>query len=478
METDYLPPGQPPLTTAVATHDVTDVDTHVIAKLGISLYVLLVGTIVLMVAVFWLADRRARNRVGGPPPAARGADIRIAPQPRLISSAGENYRPEDFTHDPLLQAEIRRGSSLRLELDRAERLGEVYRLVKRRELTTYGVVGPGEYRVPVEQAKDMLLSRPDPLAPIAGGDIGVPPLQAPAGPVPDPGTPLVPPGRGTTEGRDRPEEVRRPPPDIEHIQYADPQYGPMRSPPATDRGVPLALQDVGFEQRLGAELPSDVVFRDEQGRPWRLRDVLGRRPIALAFAYYACPMLCSQVLTAMASSFRTLAFEPGRDYEIVVVSFDPRENDQPGLAAARKAAIVGEGEAARGWHFLTGDRQAIDEITRTAGFTFRWNPASEQFAHATGLMIATPDGRLSHYIYGVSFPPRDVRLALIEASAGRIGSAVDALLLYCFHYDPASGRYTPVIMNVLRIMAAMLIVAGGAGLFVLNRRTSRSGRAA
>lgn len=233
--------------------------------------------------------------------------------------------------------------------------------------------------------------------------------------------------------------------------------------PKTEAPPPAVLRRVGFDQNLGAQLPLDVKVRDEEGRVVPLGDFFNRRPVLFSIVYYRCPMLCNLVLNGIVEVVKDLPFEPGREYEIVTLSFDHTETHV--LAAAKKAAYmqeVGRPGVERGWHFLTADEPAVRAITETAGFKFAWDEEAKDYAHGSGIIIATPDGRLSHYFYGVMYSPRDVRLALVEASAGRIGSPVDQLLLLCYHYDPAVGAYSAAVMNLVRLgcFATIAIVGG------------------
>jgi len=222
------------------------------------------------------------------------------------------------------------------------------------------------------------------------------------------------------------------------------------------------LRDVGIDQRLGQQLPLDAIFQDEEGRPVRLGQYFRERPVVLALAYYNCPMLCTQVLNGLLSSARVLSFDAGKEFEIVVVSFDPR--DRPADARAKKAPYVkeyGRPGASAGWHFLTGSLASIERTTEAVGFRYRFDESQGQFAHASGIYVATPDGRLSRYFYGIEYAPRDLRLALVESSGGKIGSPVDQILLFCYHYDPKTGRYSAAILGLVRFggVAAVLILS-------------------
>jgi protein SCO1 len=235
--------------------------------------------------------------------------------------------------------------------------------------------------------------------------------------------------------------------------------------------TPQQLKDVTFEQRLNTMLPLDARFRDETGRDVRLGDYFGQRPVVLAFVYYSCPMLCTQVLNGVSSAAKVLPFAVGSDFDVVFVSFDPR--DTPQAAAEKKRAQLDDyHQAAEGWHYLTGDEDSIRRVTAAAGFSYRWDEASGQYAHASGVLVATPDGRLSRYFYGVEYSPKELRLAIVESSNGRIGSLVDQLLLYCYHYDPASGRYGAIAMNLVRLGGAVTLVLLGGFIWLMRRRES------
>ena len=258
-------------------------------------------------------------------------------------------------------------------------------------------------------------------------------------------------------------------------QYAQP---PMRQATTSSAAAPI-LKDIRIEQHLGAQLPLDTALRDEAGRAVRLGEYFGRRPVALALVYYNCPMLCNQVLAGLIGGLREVPFEAGRDFDVVVLSFDPREG--PIDAQKKKQLVLGDlrkPAANGGWHFLTGDKAAIDAVADAVGFRFAYDAQTNQFAHASGIMLATAQGKLSHYFYGVEYPPRELRLGLVEASANKIGSPVDQLLLYCYHYDPTTGRYGPAIMNVLRLAGVVTVLALVALILVLRRYRPQPGTAA
>ena len=255
---------------------------------------------------------------------------------------------------------------------------------------------------------------------------------------------------------------------------SSPLYGARPSAGNPSTGLPTALRDVKIEQKLDHQLPLDLVFRDEAGQAVKLGQYFGKKPVLLAFVYYDCPMLCTQVLNGMVTSFRVLPFKIGNEFDVVTVSFDPRETSA--LAAAKKKVYVDylpdrmRPSATNGWHFLTGDPVSIEKLTEAVGFHYRYDEATKQFAHASGIMLATPQGKLSHYFYGVDYSARDLRLGLIEASENKIGSTVDQLLLFCYHYDPASGKYGAPIMRVMRIAGVITLLGILAMLFFLKPR--------
>jgi protein SCO1/2 len=239
----------------------------------------------------------------------------------------------------------------------------------------------------------------------------------------------------------------------------------------TSTTVPAQLKDVTFEQRLGTQLPLDTRLRDEAGRDVALGDYFGRRPVVLAFVYYSCPMLCTQVLNGVSGAAKALPFTVGSEYDVVFLSFDPR--DTPEAAAAKKKAQLEDYKqtgTAAGWHYLTGTEAAIRRVTSAAGFFYRWDEASGQYAHVSGVLVVTPDGHLSRYFYGVEYSPKELRMALVESSEGKVGSAVDKLLLYCYHYDPTTGRYGVIAMNLVRLGGAVTILFLGGFIWLMRRR--------
>jgi protein SCO1/2 len=255
-----------------------------------------------------------------------------------------------------------------------------------------------------------------------------------------------------------------------------PSAGYKREAGTSSSTMPPALREIGFDQNIGARLPLDVEIVDERGMVAPIGRYFGRRPVVLVFAYYSCPMLCSQVIGGLASSVDVLSLQPGRDFDVVVVSFDPR--DTPATAAEKKSQFLerykNEG-ASEASHFLTASQRSIDRLTKAAGFRYVWDAQTQQFAHPTGVIVLTPDGQMARYLFGIEYGPRDLRLALVEASAGKVGNVVDTLLLYCYHYDPMTGRYGAAIMRTLRIAGAATVLGLAMFVIVMLRREKRAG---
>src|SRR6266404_682881 len=242
-------------------------------------------------------------------------------------------------------------------------------------------------------------------------------------------------------------------------------------------GLPAQLQNVGFEPQLNAQLPLDLNFRDESGRAVQLREYFGRKPVVLALVYYGCPMLCNQVEMGVVGSLKMLSFNAGRDYEVIFVSFDTRET--PDMASKKKAAALSRyarPETASGWHFLTGKEEAVRALASAANFRYSFDEQHNLFAHASGIMLLTPDGRISRYFYGVEYPSRDVRLGLVDASAGKIGTPIDRALLFCYQYDPATARYSASILTMIRLGGILTVVCLAVAILIFRRRDSKSAR--
>jgi protein SCO1/2 len=242
----------------------------------------------------------------------------------------------------------------------------------------------------------------------------------------------------------------------------------IMSPPANVR--PPGLLHVGIEQHLDEQIPADLNFRDETGKPVRLGDYFGKKPMILNLVYYNCPMLCGEVLSGLESAMRVLKFDVGKEYDVLTVSFDPRET--PDMATKKKAEFLkryGRAGADQGWHFLTGPQESIDTLTKAAGFQYQYNPKTGQFAHATAIVLLTPGGKITQYYYGVEYPPKDLRLGLIQASQNKIGTLADQVLLYCYHYDPNTGKYGAIISRVLQLSALATILGLGTLMIVLIR---------
>jgi protein SCO1/2 len=231
------------------------------------------------------------------------------------------------------------------------------------------------------------------------------------------------------------------------------------------------LEKVKIESKLNTQAPLELKFRDEQGETVALGDYFQSKPVILILAYYRCPMLCNQVLNGVVDGLRGIRLDAGKDFQVVVVSFDARE--QPALAAAKKATYVehyGRPATEDGWHFLTGEQPAIDRLTQAVGFPYVYDSVHDQFIHDSGILVLTPQGRISRYLYGIDFLSRDLRLSLVESSSNRIGSPIDHVLLLCFHYDPTSGRYTTTVLGIVRLAGAATVLVLGAFLIRAWRR--------
>jgi protein SCO1/2 len=243
--------------------------------------------------------------------------------------------------------------------------------------------------------------------------------------------------------------------------------------------LPTILQNVNFRPELNAPMPLDTGFTDENGKSVQLGEYFHQqKPVLLAFVYYGCPMLCTQLEQGVVGSLRMLSFNPGRDYDVVFVSFDDRDTAQ--MAAAKKKTSLDHfrrPETAAGWHFLTGSKESIASITNAANFRFNYDTKNNLFAHASGIMLLTPDGRISRYFYGVEFPGRDLRLGLVDASQGKIGTPVDKMLLFCFQYDPSTARYSATILGVMRLMAVATVAGLLLMILIFRRRDKRAAQA-
>jgi protein SCO1/2 len=247
-----------------------------------------------------------------------------------------------------------------------------------------------------------------------------------------------------------------------HAQFTDPLQNIGTRPDL--------LKDVGIDQKLNSSVPLDLVFRDEHGRPVELGQYFAGKPVVLTLVYYNCPMLCTQVLNGLDRGLKQIPMSIGKDFNVVTVSIDPTE--RPVLAEAKQAlytGMYGRPGAAQGWHFLTGDEPQIKRLADAVGFRYAYDPDSKQFAHASGIMVLTSEGKISRYFYGVQYPERDLRLGLVEASEGKIGSPVDQVLLFCYHYDPHSGKYGLLISRVIQLAGLLTVLIGGIFLILLFR---------
>jgi len=243
----------------------------------------------------------------------------------------------------------------------------------------------------------------------------------------------------------------------------------IMSPPANVR--PPGLKNVGIQQNLNEPIPPDLMFQDDLGRRVKLGDFFGKRPVILNLVYYNCPMLCGEVLSGLENSLRMMQFDVGKEFDVITVSFDPTET--PEMAAKKKAEFLRRYKRAgaeQGWHFLVGPKDSVEALTKAAGFQYQYDEKTKQFAHAAAILILTPQGKIAQYYYGIEYPPKDLRLGLVEAGAGKIGNVVDQLLLYCYHYHPEQGKYSATILRVLRLAGVATMIFLGTFIFVMIRR--------
>ena len=240
---------------------------------------------------------------------------------------------------------------------------------------------------------------------------------------------------------------------------------------AQQPGPPPILREVSIAQRLNEPIPPDIIFRDEDGKAVHLGDYFGKKPIVLSLVYFDCPALCTEVLNGELRTMKAISLDLGKDFDAITVSFEPK--DMPALAKAKRdvyAGQYGRPGAARNWHFLTGEQASIDALTQAAGFHYAYDSASRQYAHAAAILVLTPHGRIARYFYGVTYPARDFRLGLVEASEGKIGTPTDHALLYCYQYDPMTGKYGLIVMNVVRAAGLLTMLVLGIFMFVMFRR--------
>jgi protein SCO1/2 len=238
----------------------------------------------------------------------------------------------------------------------------------------------------------------------------------------------------------------------------------------------MAVQGVGIDQNLNAQIPLELNFKDETGQVVRLGQYFRDKPVVLALVYYECPGLCDMVLNGLSHAMEQISLNAGADYQVVTVSFNPKESWQ--LAQAKKANYLEKYQrpgGKEGWHFLTGDQAAIKQLTNTVGFRYNWDPVAKQFAHASAIMVLTPEGKISRYFYGISYKPRDFRLGLVEASANKIGTTADQVLLFCYHYDPTTGKYGMAITQITRVLGTATVLGLGAFVFIMIRRERHAG---
>ena len=244
----------------------------------------------------------------------------------------------------------------------------------------------------------------------------------------------------------------------------------------SSNGLPPALANVGFDPQLNAQIPLDTPFVDENGQAVTLRNYSGKKPMVMAFVYFTCPMLCNQLEQAVVGTLKMVSFNPGTDYEVVFISFDPSDTPDAALKKKHEALSRFARPATEpGWHFLTGSAESIDTVTKAADFRFSYDKQSKLFGHASGLLLLTPDGRISRYFFGVEYPPSNVRLGLVDASAGKIGTPVDHLLLFCYQYDPTKARYSATVLTVIRMGGVVTLLCMAIGFVIFRRRDAHTG---
>jgi protein SCO1/2 len=254
------------------------------------------------------------------------------------------------------------------------------------------------------------------------------------------------------------------------------QYGTEAPPlPSQSPQQEAMLSAIDFEQRLDEQAPLDVRLVDDNGEAVDLGRYFGKKPVVLALVYYECPMLCTEILNGLLHTMKELEFSAGREFDVVAVSIDPTETPQ--IAAEKKAQYLSRygRDAAAGWHFLTGKEEEVRRLADAVGYKYVYDPATDQYVHPSGIVLLTPSGKISHYFYGVAYDARDVRLGLVEASANKIGSPVDKLLLYCYHYDPLSGKYNVVAMTIVRGLGILTVLILAIGIYVMLRRHPTAG---
>lgn len=261
---------------------------------------------------------------------------------------------------------------------------------------------------------------------------------------------------------------------VEH--YNSPLYSPKTYDPnraETSNGLPNVLKKVGIEQKLGDQMPLDAVFKNEDGKQVKLGEYFGKgRPVILALVYYECPMLCNEVLNGLTGSLKGISFDAGKDFDVVSISFDARENEKPDLAKNKKAGYLeryARPNSENGWHFLTGTQEEIDKVTKAVGFNYEYDQQSNQFAHAGGVMIITPEGKISRYFYGIDYAAKDLKFGIMDSAQNKVGNPAEQLLLYCFHYDPSTGKYGLAVINVIRIGGVLTLLGMGGMFFVFWR---------
>ncbi len=261
--------------------------------------------------------------------------------------------------------------------------------------------------------------------------------------------------------------------------YNSPLYSPKNYDPnagGTSNGMPEIMKKVGIEQRLNEQIPLDTEFKNEEGKTVKLGEYFGKRPVILALVYYECPMLCNEVLNGLTGSLKGLTFSAGKDFDVLAISFDARENDKPDLAKRKKEGYLERYQrqgSENGWHFLTGTQDSIDKITKAVGFNYEYDKETDQFAHNGGIMVITPEGKISRYFYGIDYAPKDLKFSVMDSSQEKIGNPAEQLLLYCYHYDPSKGKYGLQILSVMRLLSVAMLIGLGTVFLVYWRKNKK-----
>ncbi len=453
-------------------HEHSDINISALVFAIVVMFGVVLGTAGLMALLFGVLEREAKAR-----------DPKLSPLAMPATTM-----PKTTTASPFFggapEPKLMTGESLRLNEVRTEQQGQLH---------GYGWMDEkaGVAHIPIDQAKKLTLERglavrPDPLTDDglgtrrpAGGESSsgrnVTKAFAPAAAEPAPAPAAGAGGRSPRHSQVMTNYLSTATVCALALVASTAVYaqnpGGLVEPGDPTSARPGILSKIAIDQRIGSQVPSDIPFVDENGQPVKIGDYFGTRPVVLALVYYECPMLCTQVLNGLVSALGVLNFEAGREFDVVAVSFNPKEG--PGLASQKKSSYVeryGRPQAAGGWHFLTGTQESIKRLTGAVGFKYEYDPKIEQFAHGAAIELLTPKGTIAKYYYGIEYSPRDLRLGIIEASDERIGTVIDDVLLFCYHYDPSSGKYGASVLGIVRAGGIATVLAFAVFLTVSLRR--------